>query len=235
MLLPESQRLLKANAVRELGTRVAFNFEDLHQQGDQYLAQVRAQAAELLQAARNEAAAIRETAQREARDTGRRDGLAEAGQQIDARVSQLVEQQVRQRVEQALPAVASIAQALQQEADAWRAQWEEAAIRTSVAIAEKIVRRTIEVNPDAPTGMISEVLRMAAGQPQLRVSLHPDDLAQLGDEAESVVRAVSACAAAVIVADAGVGRGGCLIETKHGEIDARMTTMMDRVAEELLT
>ena len=48
MLIPESQRLLKANAVRELGVRVAFNFDDLHQQGDAYLTQVRNQAAELL-------------------------------------------------------------------------------------------------------------------------------------------------------------------------------------------
>lgn len=235
MLLPESQRLLKAQSVRELGTRVAFNFEDLHLQGDKYLEQVRAQAAELLQAARNEAAAIRETALREAREAGRRDGLAEAGKQVDARIVQLVEQQVHQRVEQALPAVAAIAQTLQQEADAWRTHWEEAAIHTAVAIAEKILHRTIETRPDAATSMIAEALRLAAGHPQLRVSLHPDDLAQFGAEAEGIVRSLSSCAAAVLVSDAGVGRGGCFIETKHGEIDARISTIMQRVAEELLT
>lgn len=235
MLLPESQRLLKAHSVRELGKRVAFNFEDLHLQGDKYLEQVRDQAAELLQAARNEAAAIRETALREAREAGRRDGLVAAGQQVDARVKQLVEQQVHQRVDQALPAVAAIAQALQQEADAWRTHWEEAAIQTAVALAEKILYRTIETRPDAATGMIAEALRLAAGHPQLRVSLHPDDLAQLGAEAEGIVRSLSSCATAVIVPDPAVGRGGCFIETKHGEIDARINTIMQRVAEELLT
>jgi flagellar assembly protein FliH len=234
MLLPESQRLLKAHTVRELGARVAFNFDDLHQQGDQYLDRIRVQAAELLEAARTEAAAIREQAQREAKELGRREGLADAAGQIEARVAQLVEQQVRERVERSLPAVAAIAETLQREADEWRAHWETAAVQTALAIAEKIVHRTIDVHPAASRAMISQALQLAAGHPQLRVNLHPDDLTQLGPEAEKIIRTLSACAEAVIVPDSNVGRGGCRIETRHGEIDARIETILQRFAEELL-
>jgi len=235
MLLPESQRLLKANSVRELGARVAFNFDDLHVQGDDYLAQIRGQAAEILKSAQAEAVKIREQALREAKEAGRREGLADATHQIEARVTQLADQQLRKRVESAIPAVTAIAETLQREADHWRARWETVAVETAVAIAEKILYTTLERRPEVAIGMISEALRLAAGHSQLRVQLHPDDIAQLGAQAQDLVQSLSACAEAVIIPDATVGRGGCRIETRHGEIDAQVDTMLARITEELLT
>src|SRR5689334_6455122 len=103
MLLPESQRLLKANAAREIGARVAFNFEDIHQQGDAYLQQIREQAEALLRAAQQEAAAVREAARKEAQDQGRRDGLKESAGIIEQQSNRLVEQRMKERLETALP------------------------------------------------------------------------------------------------------------------------------------
>ena len=56
----------------------------------------------------------------------------------------------------------------------------------------------------------------------------------LGRQATEVVRALAACGEAEIVADNSLTRGGCLIETQHGQIDARIETVLDRIVAELL-
>lgn len=234
MLLPESQRLLKANAAREIGARVAFNFEDLHHEGDIYLNRVREQADALIRAAQTQAQAIQEAARQEAQEQGRREGLKESVGIIEQQSARVVEQRMKQRLESTLPAVASIARAMSEELDHWRIRWEETAIRTAIAIAERIVHRQLESRPETAVAMITEALRLAAGHPQLRVHLHPDDITHLGPHADDVVRSLTACAEAVVVPDTAIGHGGCRIETRHGEIDARLPTMLDRIAEELL-
>ena len=234
MLLPESQRLLTANAVRELGARVAFNFEDLHQHGDTYLTQVREQAAAYLQSAQNEAAQLREKAYREAKEQGRQDGLKEAAQLIEKEAQRIAEQRIKEQMSTALTAVTAIAQALQKELDGWLMRWEETAIRTAVAIAEKLLHRELKQRPELSHAMITEALRLAAGHPQLRIHLNPKDVQSLGDHAEDMVRSMTSCAEAVLIPDEAITRGGCRIETRHGEIDARMETMLSRIAEELL-
>lgn len=234
MLLPESQRLLKANAVRELGVRVAFNFDDLHQQGDAYLANIRQQAADLLRAAQAEAASMRETTYREAQDAGKKEGLREAAQLIEQQAARLAEQRLAERIATALPAVAAIATTMQRELDGWLLRWEETAVHTAVAIAEKLLRQELQHRPDLSKSMITEALRLAAGHPQLRIHLHPDDVQQLGEHAEGIVQSITACAQAVLIPDPQISRGGCRIETHHGEIDARLETMLARITEELL-
>ncbi len=234
MLLPETQRLLKANAVRELGVRVAFNFEDLHHQGDAYLAQVREQAAELFRAAQQDAEKLREQTHREAKEAGRKDGLRDAAQLIEHEATRIADQRMAERIATTVPAIAAIAQAMQRELDGWLLRWEETAVHTAVAIAEKLLHRELKQRPELSKTMITEALRLAAGHPQLRIHLHPQDVQHLGDHASDLVRSITACAEAVVIPDPEVTRGGCRIETRHGEMDARVETMLARIAEELL-
>ena len=82
--------------------------------------------------------------------------------------------------------------------------------------------------------MIAEALELAAGQEKLKVFLHPADLAAWGDRGAQIVESLTACADAILVPDDHCIRGSCRIETRHGEIDARVETMLHRIADELL-
>ena len=53
-------------------------------------------------------------------------------------------------------------------------------------------------------------------------------------ERGQIVESLTSCADAKLVPDAQALRGGCRIETRHGEIDARVETMLHRIAEELV-
>ena len=138
------------------------------------------------------------------------------------------------QLETALPALRAAAEALQAERDRWLIRWEQTAVRVGVAIAEKLLKSQIATRPELASGMIADALRLAAGQPRVSVHLHPDDLAAWGDRAPRIVESLTACADSTLIPDPLVARGGCRIQTLHGEIDARVETMLERLAEELI-
>lgn len=233
--MPEaSSRILKAHAARELPAQVAFNFEDLREQAAAELARARAEADAIRQRAEAEVAAMKQ----QVFDAAQREGLAagqkQAQQLIDEQARKLTDQQMTRHLKTTIPAIEQAAALLQGERDQWLLRWEEAAIQLGVAIAEKLVKVQIQVNPELATGMVGEALQLAVGQTRLHVRLHPADLEHLGEHAESFVRAFSGCDAVTLIGDAAVGSGGCRIETQFGEIDARLETMLERIAAELL-
>jgi flagellar assembly protein FliH len=230
----ESPRVLKANAVRELGGRVAFNFEDLRQKGEEYMTGVRAEADALLAAARKEVESLREQARKEGRDAGRAEGLQAAQLTVEQQVAQRAEQVAALRFKTALPALEKAAAALQSERDDWLVRWESTAVELSVAVAGKLVRGVIEVETARVRTMLRDVLQLAAGQSQVVIHLAPADVEQLGVDAAELVRSTSGCADARLIADPELGQGDCRIVTQHGEIDARIETMLDRITAELL-
>jgi flagellar assembly protein FliH len=77
-------------------------------------------------------------------------------------------------------------------------------------------------------------LQLAVGAPRIRLRLHGDDAALLGTQSAEVVRSLAACGEAEVVADNSLTRGGCMIDTQHGQIDARVETVLDRMVAQLL-
>lgn len=228
----DSPRVLKAHSNRMPGA-AAFNFEDLRAQALAQVTAAQQTARQTVEQAQKEAQEIRQKAQAEARDMGRKEGLSDAASLIEQQAKQLTDQRFAEHLKVTLPVLNKVATALQQERDQWLVRWERAAIELGVAIASKIVRTNLDARPELATGMIAEALRLAAGQPQLRVYLNPADLARMGDKAEQVVQSLAACASPELIPDAALTPGDCRLETRHGEIDARLDAMLHRIAEEL--
>lgn len=222
--------IVKAHVARDLATRGSYNFVDLRQEADSVVAQARREAGELLAQARSKAESLYE----QTRDAAREEGLSEAQSQIEELVREHAARHVDAQLETALPALRSAAESLQAERDRWLIRWEETAVRVGVAIAEKLLKSQIATRPELASGMIAEALRLAAGQPRVTVHLHPEDLAAWGDRAPRIVESLTACADSILIPDPDLARGGCRIQTLHGEIDARVETMLERLAEELL-
>ncbi len=231
---PSQPRLLKANDVRGLGSKVVFNFEDLRQRGDQYVDAVREEIRRMLEQAEADAAKIRQEAREQGFAEGRQQGLRQADELIGKRAGELADQTSREKLATTLPAMQGVADALVVERDSWLAEWEATAVRLAAAIAGRIVRRRIEYEPEAVRDMIRSALQLAVGTAHIRIKLHPEDVALLGAHAAEVTRAMASCGEVEIVQDASIARGGCLVETRHGAIDARVETLLDRIAAELL-
>jgi flagellar assembly protein FliH len=227
-------RIIKADSLRLDSTGEAFPFVDLQRYGEALITSARREAEDLLESARQEIDQLRQRTIAEAQAEGRREGLRDADEYIAQQADEIARERVSAQLSTALPALRAASESLQAERDRWLVRWEQTAVRLGVSIAEKLLRRQLAMRPELANEMICHALRMAAGQPQLTVYLHPDDLSAWGDRAREIVESLTACADTTLVPDPQSMRGGCRIETRHGEVDARVETMLYRIAEELV-
>jgi flagellar biosynthesis/type III secretory pathway protein FliH len=109
-----------------------------------------------------------------------------------------------------------------------RADAKHAAIVWARKMAEKIVGHAVDLDAQIMRDIAAQAC--AAAQPGLEaVSLrvHPDDLASLAATQASGLAELAAKADVQLVADPEVGRYGCVVETAHGRLDARLATQLD--------
>jgi flagellar biosynthesis/type III secretory pathway protein FliH len=113
------------------------------------------------------------------------------------------------------------------EADAMLARVEPAALAIAARMAEKIVGRAVELDPTAMAAIAAEAVaacRTRDGLVQLRV--HPDDLAAVEPARAALEGRLGGGATLELVADEGVERHGCVVDTPVGRVDARLATQL---------
>jgi flagellar assembly protein FliH len=196
---------------------VAFNFDDLADQAGQQLSEAEAQAARILEDARQQADRIRQQAAKEG---------AHAAVQV-------VDQMVAEQLAPVLLALRQGAADLQHAKQEWLSQWESRAIHLASAIAARIVRGELTRQPQIPLTLIREALELAAGSPDVRLFLNPEDHQSLGGQVRAVLHAMSGVGGAEVMADATISRGGCRVETRFGTIDQQIESQLKRIEEEL--
>lgn len=226
-------RILKAASVRELGSRVAFNYDDLRKQCDDYLAQTQLKVSKMIDNAALEAELELRKLREAAAEQGRREGLQAAQQLIEKQSSEQANRAIAQRFQTLMPALQKAAGDVQQARQAWMARWESLSVELSMAVAEKLVHTQLSRQPERAVEMLRAALQLVSGTEGLTLRLHPDDHAQLGEYAEDVVRSLAGCGEVTLTPDPKLARGDCLVETRHGQVDARIETMLQRIAEEL--
>jgi flagellar assembly protein FliH len=195
----------------------AFNFDDLEARAAECTARAQADAAEIVAKAQGEADAIRRQAAEE--------GCKAAMQEFDRMVATHV-----------APAIAAIRQMdaeLRRARQAWLSHWERGAVRLSAAIAARVVRRELREQPSITLSLVREALDLAAGSPNVRLHLNPEDYQALGVQVRSLIDAMSSLGDAEVIPDATVTQGGCRVETRFGTIDQQIESQLRRIEEEL--
>ena len=195
----------------------SFNLDDVAAEAAECLAQARADAAEIVATAEGQAADIR----RQAAEAGCKAAMQEFEKMVAAQVAPAIEA-IRQ-------AVADV----HREKQAWVSHWETGAVHLAAAIAARVVRRELRQQPEITLALVREALDLAAGSPNVRLHLHPEDYKSLGVEVRTLIDAISALGDAEVTPDATIGQGGCRVETRFGTIDQQIETQLRRIEEEL--
>jgi type III secretion system HrpE/YscL family protein len=106
----------------------------------------------------------------------------------------------------------------------------EAELRTlAVRIAEKILGRELTLKPDAVVDVAARALEHAGDPREVVVRAHPDDLAALERGKPRLVEKCKSAQAVTLKPDESVRRGGCLVETELGVVDARLSTQLEAI------
>lgn len=201
----------------------AFNFDDLSRQAQGYLGEVQQKAREILAQAQKEAETIRQRAEKEGREAGQRT------------IEKLSAEQVAKEMKTVLPAMQQAIDGLIQSRHAWLAHWEQRGIGLATAIAERIIRREVQRQPEIALALVREGLEMAAGASQVTLRMNPADLQTLSSQIQQLTKDSARLAPLELLADATITRGGCRLELRHGAIDHQIESQLQRIEEELIS
>jgi flagellar biosynthesis/type III secretory pathway protein FliH len=103
----------------------------------------------------------------------------------------------------------------------------------AAAIAQRIIHRELERQPELALEWISEALRLAGGGGEIVLRMNPTDRENLGPQVERVAQAIGQLAPSQVVADPAITPGGCVVETRFGQIDQQIEAQLARIQEEL--
>jgi len=154
-----------------------------------------------------------ETRTREARDAGLREGEAAA------------QARAQEEVQAALDRVAQSIAEIDQYQSRLRRQAEMDAVRLSVAIARRVLRRELTVDPAAIEGLVGAALERLQSQESSRVRLHPDHVPAL----RVALERLGMSAKVEIIADPAQEPGAAIFEMQRGNLDASMDSQLREI------
>ncbi len=131
----------------------------------------------------------------------------------------------------AVTALRAAADELRSQRDTWLEHCQHETVRLAIAIAERLLRRTLTTQPECVATLVRTALEATAGAQTVRLRLHPADVELLEPHLSSLGGEFSA--SVELVCDDTLSRGDCVAETTGGSADSRVTTILDRIAEEL--
>jgi flagellar assembly protein FliH len=102
------------------------------------------------------------------------------------------------------------------------AQAERDVVKLALEVAKKIVHREVQVDREIIQTLVKVALSHVAVKSAVRIRLHPADYSFMLEKRAASLRPGEGDRELVLVSDKAIERGGCLIETECGDIDARI-------------
>ncbi len=104
-------------------------------------------------------------------------------------------------------------------------------VELGVLLAQKILATALELEPKLLLGVVEGALRHLVDADEVVLEVNPADVALLELELGKLDSSANAPKSITVSGERRVGRGGCLVRTREGEIDARLETQLERAAE----
>jgi flagellar assembly protein FliH len=164
-------------------------------------------------------AAVAEAAAAEAREAARADGLAAGREEALAALAP------------ALSALDAALAAAEQERVAAAARLEAHAVDLALFLAERVVGAAIAVTPELVLEAVRGALRGIVERERVTVLVHPDDLDLVRGAMDDLRASLGGIEHCEVQAERRVARGGAVVRTPDGDVDARVETKLARARE----
>ena len=180
------------------------------QQADSLRAQVIQEASQLKEAAKDEG-------KKQGYDQGFKQGLAEAKAQMSSQLTQTSER------------CNTMLQSAETEYRRIIGEAEPQIVELSLAICRKIIAEEIKERPGTILSLVRDALQRVRDQNQINIHVSPDDYEYILAARRELQSIVGAEQSLTITADPVLNKGGCLIETSFGTVEAGVDTQLDSV------
>ena len=101
-------------------------------------------------------------------------------------------------------------------------------------IAEKIIGKQLEMEPETIIAIVKQAMQTVRQSKQLTIRVHPEDAKLLKQNEEELQETLGRQRILDVVEDKKVHRGGCIIESEIGTVEAQLQTQLERLKKILL-
>jgi flagellar assembly protein FliH len=183
-----------------------------------FLQAAQRQGAELVSAARDQAEQIATDARTSGYETGYAEGVARAERELED-LFRFAETAVRE--------IADTRTRMLEESEA-------ALVELAVQVASKVLQTTLEIEPQRVADVLRGALRKAYVRDHVQVVCNPDDLALIEDASPELQAHVGTLRNLELIGDRRISRGGVLVRTPGGDVDATLESQLDRLRAAML-
>ncbi len=176
-----------------------------------------AEAEKIIQKAREEAAKNEDDAFKKGYDEGREEGFNTGKEEVDRLISRLniiLSSAIKKRNEIIEEAEAQI-------------------IDIVITIARKVVKTISESQKRVVYDNITEALKKLKGRAEVTIRVNTEDLQMTTKHKKEFIQMVEGIEQVKILEDNTVEKGGCYISTDFGSIDARISTQLSEIEEQI--
>lgn len=149
-------------------------------------------------------------------EQGRRDGEQSLGEQLLKQRNEMFELQngIINSLRQMLPKMVS--------------ETESALIQLALEAAKKMVAG-LKITEKTVEAVVREALKQVQDMSDISIQLHPDDLALLRKHQSPLLEGLPETGPLRFVASTEVTRGGCIVQTRFGLVDAQRETKLEQL------
>ncbi len=145
-----------------------------------------------------------------------------------------LQKEYEKKAEEIVKSFALVVQEFAKETERYEQEFEKAVVTLALAIARRVVAREIEIDETAVLARSREAIRKIIGVDKIKIHVNPADEEYIREHRNDLSNYADSVKEIVIEADNKVERGGCIIESDLGNIDARVSTQFELVEEALL-
>lgn len=175
----------------------------------------------LVAEARSEAKRLKDLAWEEGLNEGRRQGQQE------------LEAAKKEQVEHFERSVRTLLESMQAEKERLIRKAEPQLIDLACAIAGRIVRKEVEQDSSTVLSIVQKAIDLATAKDQLLIRLNPADIEWVREHSGQLMASHDELGEIHFEQDPRIERGGCIIETKVGNVDARLERQLGELRRNL--
>ncbi len=233
--------ILKGNVVSTKDAKPCrFNLADIRKEASQIIKRAcdeldiaRKQAEQIRKEAELDAEKIKELAKKEGFEEGFREGMQAGIEQGKKEALEQAKVEFAKQASELLRNLNTLIDNFQNEREYLIAEAHQELIGLAIAIAAKIINKQVRIDNEIAIENLKSAISLISEKTSVVVRMNPEDIERLNLLAPEQASRLTGLSHIHIQPDETVERGGCLVNTKSGNIDAQISTQIEKIISQL--
>jgi flagellar biosynthesis/type III secretory pathway protein FliH len=223
-----------SNATRVARDAVVLDLGDLQREADRIIEDARRQADEILADAKREAQRLIDAADAKGHEQGFARGVEEGREQGRAEGREETKQSFQDQFEQLTAGWREAIDRWEADRNAMILAARDDVLAFAFELGRKLVFRQAAIDPTVIRDQLAEALGLMTDASRATVWINPDDRATVEQVLPDVLEQIERSTEVELREHASMHRGGCVVRTARGTVDARIESQLDRIVAALL-